>query len=137
MSSFTGAKPTTETKSPVHRTSKLPGPSPTKLKAHADDKMPEPLKEEKLAEEEPADDAYYFNSYSHFGIHEEMLKDEVKNAPARIASDADIPTHAFESLTDQQMSCVRQNASDKVLENLVTSRGMYKKRRLARFYLFR
>ena len=22
---------------------------------------------------------YYFDSYAHFGIHEEMLKDEVKN----------------------------------------------------------
>ena len=28
-------------------------------------------------------DAYYFNSYSHFGIHEEMLKDEVSGTETR------------------------------------------------------
>lgn len=27
------------------------------------------------------DSDYYFNSYAHFGIHEEMLKDKVKNTP--------------------------------------------------------
>lgn len=27
---------------------------------------------------------YYFDSYSHFGIHEEMLKDEVKGSNLRI-----------------------------------------------------
>uniref|UniRef100_A0A7S0N8X0 type I protein arginine methyltransferase n=1 Tax=Cryptomonas curvata TaxID=233186 RepID=A0A7S0N8X0_9CRYP len=30
-------------------------------------------------------DAYYFNSYSHFGIHEEMLKDEVRTLAYRDA----------------------------------------------------
>lgn len=33
--------------------------------------------EEEVVEKEDEDD-YYFNSYSHFGIHEEMLKDEVR-----------------------------------------------------------
>ena len=26
---------------------------------------------------------YYFDSYAHFGIHEEMLKDEVRNRKPR------------------------------------------------------
>ena len=29
-------------------------------------------------------DSYYFNSYSHFGIHEEMLKDEVPPSSASV-----------------------------------------------------
>jgi hypothetical protein len=76
-SSFTSAVQAPEPKQSPH--TKAQGPSPTKLKAHAEDKVPEPSTE-KVAdkEEEPADDAYYFNSYSHFGIHEEMLKDEVR-----------------------------------------------------------
>jgi hypothetical protein len=32
---------------------------------------------EKVVDEYQADSDYYFNSYSHFGIHEDMLKDKV------------------------------------------------------------
>jgi hypothetical protein len=46
-------------------------------------------------------DAYYFNSYSHFGIHEEMLKDEVaeicKYNHLRFSNAC--RTHAFETLS--------------------------------------
>jgi len=35
--------------------------------------------------DKPKDDSYYFNSYSHFGIHEEMLKDEVRTKSYRNA----------------------------------------------------
>ena len=31
------------------------------------------------------DDMYYFDSYSHYGIHEEMLKDEVRTLAYRDA----------------------------------------------------
>lgn len=36
-------------------------------------------------EEDPTSKDYYFNSYSHFGIHEEMLKDEVRTETYRAA----------------------------------------------------
>ena len=36
-------------------------------------------KKEQLPIEEMTSKDYYFDSYAHFGIHEEMLKDEVRN----------------------------------------------------------
>ena len=37
----------------------------------------------KLSNEEMTSKDYYFDSYAHFGIHEEMLKDEVRTLTYR------------------------------------------------------
>lgn len=39
----------------------------------------------KSGEEEPTSSDYYWNSYAHFGIHEEMLKDQVRTKSYRAA----------------------------------------------------
>merc|ERR1712038_793593 len=49
---------------------------PSALKAAAD--TTEPLKAEEMTSKD-----YYFDSYAHFGIHEEMLKDEVRTLTYR------------------------------------------------------
>merc|ERR1711860_229208 len=49
---------------------------------------PEPTKEgdvSKLSSSEMTSKDYYFDSYAHFGIHEEMLKDEVRTISYRNA----------------------------------------------------
>ena len=40
----------------------------------------------KLSNEEMTSKDYYFDSYAHFGIHEEMLKDEVRTLTYRLTS---------------------------------------------------
>lgn len=48
--------------------------------------VPEPVKEgdtSKLSNSEMTSKDYYFDSYAHFGIHEEMLKDEVRTLTYR------------------------------------------------------
>merc|ERR1719510_514848 len=63
-------------------TSVAPQTTDTKMSTDPkDDKSVEggkPKKPGKEGEEEKLD--YYFDSYSHFGIHEEMLKDTVRTA---------------------------------------------------------
>lgn len=44
-----------------------------------------PKDEKALAAEEMTSKDYYFDSYAHFGIHEEMLKDEVRTLTYRKA----------------------------------------------------
>jgi len=45
--------------------------------------VPVETKEEKPAVDEMTSKDYYFDSYAHFGIHEEMLKDEVRTMTYR------------------------------------------------------
>ena len=42
----------------------------------------------KLSSSEMTSKDYYFDSYAHFGIHEEMLKDEVRTLTYRSAKSA-------------------------------------------------
>merc|ERR1719348_2065596 len=49
------------------------------------DKIDKDGKKDKLAIEEMTSKDYYFDSYAHFGIHEEMLKDEVRTLTYRNA----------------------------------------------------
>lgn len=41
------------------------------------------IKDEQVNVEEMTSRDYYFDSYAHFGIHEEMLKDEVRTVTYR------------------------------------------------------
>ena len=47
------------------------------------DVSPDITKKEQLPIEEMTSKDYYFDSYAHFGIHEEMLKDEVRTLTYR------------------------------------------------------
>merc|ERR1712142_1214015 len=47
------------------------------------DKIDKDGKKDKMAIEEMTSKDYYFDSYAHFGIHEEMLKDEVRTLTYR------------------------------------------------------
>lgn len=49
----------------------------------ADEKPPMPDTTAKVSAEEMTSKDYYFDSYAHFGIHEEMLKDEVRTLTYR------------------------------------------------------
>lgn len=54
-----------------------------KKKIPSDEKPPTPDTTEKLDVNEMTSKDYYFDSYAHFGIHEEMLKDEVRTLTYR------------------------------------------------------
>jgi hypothetical protein len=47
------------------------------------DAKPKEEKKEKVAYKDMTSKDYYFDSYAHFGIHEEMLKDEVRTCTYR------------------------------------------------------
>jgi protein arginine N-methyltransferase 1 len=60
--------------------------SATPMEATPAPVVPEPVKEgdtSKLSNSEMTSKDYYFDSYAHFGIHEEMLKDEVRTLTYR------------------------------------------------------
>ena len=44
---------------------------------------PDAEKQKMLSNDEMTSKDYYFDSYAHFGIHEEMLKDEVRTLTYR------------------------------------------------------
>ena len=47
---------------------------------------PDAEKQKMLSNDEMTSKDYYFDSYAHFGIHEEMLKDEVRTLTYRYFS---------------------------------------------------
>lgn len=57
--------------------------SPEKKTTNGGDLHVSQKKLEDLTSEEMTSKDYYFDSYAHFGIHEEMLKDEVRTLTYR------------------------------------------------------
>ena len=57
--------------------------SPTQVVENGDKTATKDKKLEDLSSEEMTSKDYYFDSYAHFGIHEEMLKDEVRTLTYR------------------------------------------------------
>ena len=64
-----------------------------------------------LSQGEMTSKDYYFDSYAHFGIHEEMLKDEVKlfidtDRSLRVAQNSSVLT-SFTSVRNHYQSVIR------------------------------
>merc|ERR1712042_223971 len=67
------------------------------------DKIDKDGKKDKMAIEEMTSKDYYFDSYAHFGIHEEMLKDEVRTLTYRNAMYHN--RHLFKGKTVLDVGC--------------------------------
>lgn len=55
------------------------------MESHSDESTNHVKKENGMSPDEMTSRDYYFDSYAHFGIHEEMLKDEVRTLTYRNA----------------------------------------------------
>ena len=69
--------------SPSIQSSEVIAMSPTQVVENGTKTATKDKKLEGLSSEEMTSKDYYFDSYAHFGIHEEMLKDEVRTLTYR------------------------------------------------------
>ena len=82
--------------------------SPTKENCVKKESPDNGEKKEDVKVEEMTSRDYYFDSYAHFGIHEEMLKDEVRTLTYRNAMYHN--KHLFKVTFDYNYQCCRIHA---------------------------